>query len=106
MRSNFLIVVLSLTMFTAAACKKDAHHDHGEAHAAVCSHSLTAAEYGGAEIVSQPGAKIGQLTRCPISGSVFKVTETTPSTEQKGEPYYVCCGGCVEQLEKSFARRR
>ena len=105
MRSTLLIFALSLTALTTVACKHDAH-DHGEAHAAVCSHSLTKAEYGDAEIVSQPGAQIGQLTRCPISGSVFKVTETTPKTEQKGEPYYVCCGGCVEQLEKSFARRR
>lgn len=102
MRSTILIAILLLPF---AGCKPD-HHDHGEAHAEVCSHSLTKTEYADEKIYDQPGVQVGQLTRCPISGSVFRVTEGTPSVEQKGKTYYTCCAGCISQLEKDFARRR
>ena len=98
-------LAIVLTLLILAGCKPDTH-EHGEAHAAVCSHSLTASEYGDEEIADQPGAEIGQLTRCPISGSVFRVGEMSPKTVQKGQTYYTCCGGCIDQLDKDFARRR
>ena len=98
-------ILLTLIFVLGAGCKPD-HHDHGESHAEVCTDSVTAAEYGDAEIVAQPGAKVGDLTRCPISSSVFQVSEDSPSTVQKGESYSTCCAGCIAQLEQSFARRR
>ncbi len=98
-------LVVVLLFLAVSACKSDVH-EHGEAHAAMCSHSLTSAEYADEEVVSQPGAQLGELTRCPISGSVFRVSDMSPKTDQKGKTYYTCCGGCVDQLEKSFARRR
>ena len=39
--------------------------------------------------------KVGDITRCPVSDEVFKVTETTPTAEHDGKTYYVCCGGCT-----------
>lgn len=100
------IFIFVVTAVLALGACKDEHDHQGEAHAEVCEASLTHAEYGDAEIVDQPGAKIGDLTRCPISGSVFPVTDASPAIEQKGETYYTCCGGCTAELEKSFARRR
>ena len=99
--SFLAVIVLSM------GCKSD-HHDHarGEEHAAMCSASLTKAEYADEKIYEQPGVQMGQLTRCPISGAVFRVSETSPHAEQKGEDYYVCCGGCVDVLKQSFARRQ
>lgn len=100
-----LIAPLALTTLLFAACKPD-HHAHGDAHAETCTHSLTSDKYDEAEVVAQPGAKVGDLTRCPISGSVFRVAESSPATVQKGQTYYTCCAGCVDQLEADFARRR
>ena len=99
---KYLVVAVIIIL---CACKPDTH-EHGEAHAEVCSHSLTESEYAEEKIFSQPGVTVGQLTRCPISGSVFRVSDVSPRTEQKGETYFTCCGGCIDQLEKSFARRR
>ena len=92
-------------LFFLVGCKPDVH-DHGDEHAKVCSHSLTSDKYDIDTVVEQPGAKVGDLTRCPISGSVFRVTEMSPKTDQKGKTYYTCCGGCVDQLAASFARRK
>lgn len=102
-----LIIIFALSTF-AIGCKKSAHdhHAHGDDHAKTCEASLTSDQYAGREIVDQPGATIGDLARCPISGAVFEISESSPSAEQKSEMYYVCCGGCITQLEESFARRR
>jgi copper chaperone CopZ/YHS domain-containing protein len=42
----------------------------------------------------QPGAKLGQLVYCPVSGVVFEVKESTPRAEVNGKPFYFCCEGC------------
>lgn len=99
-----IALIVSILAFTIG-CKPD-HHDHGDAHAEVCTDSVTSDEYAKDDVVPQPGAKIGDLARCPISSSVFRISETSPKTEHKGETYYTCCGGCIAQLEQSFARRK
>jgi len=48
----------------------------------------------GAEVVTQPGATIGQSTVCPVNGLPFVIEETTPSVEHAGETWYVCCFDC------------
>ncbi len=45
--------------------------------------------------VKAPGeAKVGDRTRCPVSGEEFVVTESSPKAEYNGKTYYFCCGGC------------
>ena len=42
-----------------------------------------------------PGeARVGDKTRCPVSGEEFVVTESSPKAEYNGKTYYFCCGGC------------
>jgi len=42
-----------------------------------------------------PGeARVGERTRCPVSGEEFVVTATSPSAEYGGKTYYFCCPGC------------
>ncbi|MCJ7582433.1 MAG: YHS domain-containing protein [Candidatus Aminicenantes bacterium] len=38
---------------------------------------------------------------CPVTGSEFEKTDTTPSFEFKGETYYFCCPGCKDKFEKN-----
>jgi copper chaperone CopZ len=51
-----------------------------------------------ARAVIQPGAKIGQLTYCPVSGVVFEITRTTPSAQVDGRSLYFCCEGCARHF--------
>ncbi len=45
--------------------------------------------------VKAPGeARVGDKTRCPVSGEEFVVTESSPKAEYNGKTYYFCCGGC------------
>ena len=46
----------------------------------------------------QPGAKIGDLAYCAVSGVVFRVTEKSPKTDVDGKPVYFCCDGCAQHF--------
>jgi YHS domain-containing protein len=42
-----------------------------------------------------PGeAKVGDKTKCPVSGEEFVVTAESPKVEVDGKTYYMCCAGC------------
>jgi len=56
------------------------------------------------DVVAQPGADVGDLVRCPVSGAVFRVTEERPLVEHEGRSYYVCCGGCAGRFAEEPAR--
>ena len=53
-----------------------------------------------AAVVKAPGdAKIGDTTKCPVSGEEFVVAASSPKTEHDGKTYYFCCGGCKKKFE-------
>jgi YHS domain-containing protein len=56
-------------------------------------------EGASADIVSQPGASIGQRTYCPVSGAVFEVTASHPHVEVDGQTLWFCCDGCAAYFE-------
>ena len=74
--------------------------------ASVCEMSCAAAAepYSEADVIAQPGAQVGQLTRCPVSEVVFTVTDSHASYEKDGQTWYTCCGGCMKKLEADTAR--
>jgi len=49
------------------------------------------------DIVAQPGAGVGDLVRCPVSGVVFEIKEAQPSVEVNGETHYTCCASCAQR---------
>ena len=57
-----------------------------------------------ADVVAQPGAGVGQLTRCPVSGVVFAVGEESVSVSHAGKDYYLCCGGCERKFMQNPTR--
>jgi Cu+-exporting ATPase len=50
--------------------------------------------------IKAPGdARVGERTRCPVSGEEFVVTATSPSAEYGGKTYYFCCPGCDSKFK-------
>jgi YHS domain-containing protein len=64
---------------------------------------LDEGEYDASVVVSQPGAAVGDLTHCPVSGGVFAVTAEHPTIQHEGGEYYVCCRRCMRRFEEDPA---
>src|SRR5215831_19353273 len=52
-----------------------------------------------APLVAPGEAKVGDRTKCPVSGHEFVVTADSPHAEYNGKTYYFCCPDCP----KAFA---
>jgi len=73
--------------------------------AGVCKMSCaTHAPYDEADVVAQPGAVAGRLTRCPVSGVVFTVRDDATRVTYAGHVWYLCCDGCAKKFRKDPAR--
>lgn len=74
----------------------------------VCEKSCAAkVPYREADLASQPGAAVGRLTRCPVSGVVFRVAVEGPRQALDGREYQFCCDSCSRLFAKEprrFAR--
>ena len=60
----------------------------------VCQLSCGVGDYNSSDVVGMADAKIGDLTTCPVTGVVFRVTDNSPQTTYNGENYYFCCSSC------------
>jgi hypothetical protein len=96
---------------TAAACGPTAAPTSGSAsgidpaQSEVCKHTCATKEpHAEQEVVSAAQAKVGDLTRCPVSGVVFRVSAESPQVEYSGTKLRVCCGGCAEKFREQPAR--
>jgi YHS domain-containing protein len=63
-----------------------------------CQGTCSAHQVANDKAVPQPGAKVGDLTYCPVSGAVFEVKETSGKTDVDGKTYYFCCDNCAKQF--------
>jgi YHS domain-containing protein len=72
--------------------------------AAICKKACEHEDYDAVAVVPAPRAKLGDLTRCPVSGVVFQVRSETPRIEHAGESYWLCCDGCMERFQQNPAR--
>jgi Cu+-exporting ATPase len=52
-----------------------------------------------APLVAPGEAKIGDRTKCPVSGHEFVVKADTPHAEYNGKTYYFCCPDCPKAFE-------
>lgn len=50
-------------------------------------------------LVAAGEAKVGDRTKCPVSGHEFVVTADSPHADYNGKTYYFCCPDCP----KAFA---
>jgi YHS domain-containing protein len=60
----------------------------------------TAAAAAPASPLVAPGeAKVGDRTKCPVSGHEFVVKDDSPHAEYNGKTYYFCCPDCPEAFQ-------
>lgn len=100
MRSLIVLAVVALASVTSlAACGGAAPATpttpSGDAHPAVP---------GGGALKENGEAKVGDKTKCPVSGEEFTVSATSPKVEYNGKTYYTCCAGCQKKLEADPAK--
>jgi Cu+-exporting ATPase len=56
---------------------------------------------GAQTALKAPGeAKVGDVTKCPVSGEVFTVTAASPHADYDGKTYYFCCADCPNAFMK------
>jgi YHS domain-containing protein len=60
--------------------------------------SCAAKNYDKNRIVINSLAKQGELTKCPISGVVFTITENTGIIKYGDKTYHTCCGSCANMF--------
>jgi YHS domain-containing protein len=51
-------------------------------------------------LVAPGEAKVGDHTKCIVSGHDFVVTADSPHAEYKGKTYYFCCPDCPKAFEE------
>ena len=64
----------------------------------------TRAKCDAKSVISQPGARGGQLTQCPVSGVLFSVDVKRPHVRVGADDYVTCCDTCAEKLRKNPRR--
>jgi hypothetical protein len=86
---------------SAADAVVGAAGNYDAAMSGVCQFSCAEQKpFNEADLVAQPGAGDGDLTRCPVSGVVFTVAADRPRVAHGGADYMTCCGPCAEKLRK------
>ncbi len=63
------------------------------------SPAATAADVSSRPLVAPGEAKIGDRTKCPVSGDEFVVQADSPHTEYNGKTYYFCCPDCPKEFQ-------
>jgi YHS domain-containing protein len=58
-----------------------------------------AASTSSTPLVAPGEAKVGDRTKCPVSGNEFVVKEDSPHAEHNGKTYYFCCPDCPKAFQ-------
>ena len=71
----------------------------------MCRYSCAAkVQHSAKDVLAQPGAKLGKLTQCPVSGVVFAVDASRPHVRIAKADYVTCCGQCAKKLKANPGR--
>lgn len=52
-------------------------------------------------LVAAGEAKVGDRTKCPVSGDEFVVKADSPHAEYNGKTYYFCCADCPKEFQEN-----
>lgn len=103
-KTIFIISSVFLIAFTGYFIRKSTCHDscdYNNKMSMVCEFSCAAKDVDDSKVVAQSKAKIGDYTKCPISGVVFNVTEQSSKISYAGKTAFTCCSTCAEIFNKS-----
>lgn len=84
-----LALVSSLVACGGSAGKEPAAGGHDDHHGAA----------GGGPLVPNGEAKVGDRTKCVVSGEEFVVKADSPKVEHGGKTYYLCCPHCADKFK-------
>lgn len=70
----------------------------GEKKAGGCGCGGGKVQAAAGNVVPAMEAKVGDLTKCPVSGGVFQVNEQTVWVKHDGKTLPVCCAGCAARF--------
>ena len=109
MRSNLATFAIAsllsvTTVGSLAACGSPPEGAASPAAAASPSSVAASAAAPGGAVKAVGDAKVGDTTKCPVSGEEFTVEASSPKTELEGKTYYFCCGGCKKKFEADPAK--
>jgi YHS domain-containing protein len=51
-------------------------------------------------LIASGEAKVGDHTKCPVSGHEFVVKADSPHAEYNGKTYYFCCPDCPKAFQE------
>jgi len=60
--------------------------------------------YTDADVKPNANAVIGKVTKCPVSGVMFRVKKSTPKIEHNGKNYQFCCNSCALKFKAKFQK--
>ena len=68
--------------------------------AAACGGSAAsvASPLGRSEVKLPGEARVGDVSRCPVSGETFVISVDSPKVQYEGKTYYFCCVDCVAKF--------
>ena len=95
-KSTLLLCSLSIA-FWAAACA-------GSAPPPAAPKADTATATVPAPLVAAGEAKVGDRTKCIVSGHEFVVTADSPHADYNGKTYYFCAVSCKTRFDKEPAK--
>jgi len=95
--------LLGLTLFIAA-CSSNPRPAAPAAPAAVNAAPAATTAPATTDLKAPGEAKIGDTTKCPISGEQFVVSESSPHAEYEGKTYYFCCPDCAGKFKSDPAK--
>ena len=67
----------------------------------VCEYSCAAKNVDESIVVSQSKSKVGDYTKCPVSGVVFLITDKSNKINVRDKTAFTCCTTCTEIFNKS-----
>jgi YHS domain-containing protein len=67
--------------------------------AAPASPAAASTSASSSPLVAAGEAKVGDRTKCPVSGHEFVVTADSPHAEYNGKTYYFCCPDCPKAFQ-------
>jgi YHS domain-containing protein len=97
MKQWTMIVMLGLVV----GCGGNAAESAPPATPAAMAHEGHGAKAPAGPVKAMGDAKVGDTTKCPVSGEDFVVDAHSEKSEHGGKTYYFCCPGCKKKFDAS-----
>lgn len=98
---RFVVLVVGSVLMFSTACGAGSKTTTDDATPAESHHGepTSGPETSAEDVLPNDGTRqVGDITKCLVSGDVFRIADTHPKVEYEGGTYYFCCKGCVRDF--------